>query len=150
MPATRISGAAFFKHKNLKKTAVSPEDRVIVAAGVLARALDNWMPPHMCKSTIQALSNLRDVFQQAAINYNMDPATHVIPAAPPRVPPNTLPEPASPATSPRVGTIPPSPWLSPLLSSHRTINDPRVHDILKTPIVLMQLDFLDDSLSLQW
>ncbi len=108
---------------------VTPEDRVIEAAGALAQALDNSMPLHMCKSTIQALSNLQDVFQQAAINYNLDPATHVIPAAPPRVPPDTVPEPASPATSPRVGTIKPSPQPSPLLSTHGTVNDPRVHDI---------------------
>jgi hypothetical protein len=77
--ATRISGAAFFKHKYLTNPAVTPEDRVIDAAGALARALDNQMPPHMCKSTIQALSDLHDVFQQAAINYNADPATHSSP-----------------------------------------------------------------------
>jgi hypothetical protein len=88
---------------------VIPEDRVIEAAGALARALDNRMPPHIHKSTIQALRDLQDVFQQAAINYNLDPATHVTPAAPPRVPLTTLPEPAPPATSPRVGTIAPSP-----------------------------------------
>jgi hypothetical protein len=76
-------------------------------------------------------------------------ATHVIPAAPPRVPPETLPEPASPATSPRVGTIAPYPRPSPLLSTHRTVNYPRVHDIPKIPLVSTQLDFLDDSLSSQ-
>jgi hypothetical protein len=103
------------------------------------------MPPHMRESTIQALSDLQDVFQQAAINYNADSATHVIPAAPPRVPPDTLPEPASPATSPRVGTIEPSPQPSPLLSTHRTISDPKAHDIPKTPSVLTQLNFLEDS-----
>ncbi len=103
----------------------------------------------MHKSTIQALRDLQDVFQQAAINYNADPATHIIPAAPPKVPSNTLPKPASPATSPRVGTIAPSPRTSPLLSTHRTINNPRVHDIPKTPVVPTQLDFLDNSLSPQ-
>jgi hypothetical protein len=83
------------------------------------------MPPHMCESTIQALSDLQDVFQQAAINYNADPTTHVTPAAPPRVPLDTLPESASPVTSPRVHAIP------------------------TTPIVPTQLDFLEDSFSLQ-
>jgi hypothetical protein len=34
--ATRISGAAFFKHKYLTNPAVTPEDRVIEAAGALA------------------------------------------------------------------------------------------------------------------
>jgi hypothetical protein len=109
MRATYILGAAFFKHKYLTNPTVTPEDRVLAAAGVLARALDNPMPPHMCESTIEALSNLQDVFQQAAINYNADPATHVIQAAPPRVPPDVCPEPASPPTPPRVGTIKPSP-----------------------------------------
>jgi hypothetical protein len=62
----------------------------------------------MRESNSQALRDLQDVFQQAAINYNVDPATHVIPGAPPRVPLNALPKPASPAASPRVGTIEPS------------------------------------------
>ncbi len=104
---------------------VTPEDRVIEAAGALTRAPDNQMPPHMNKSMIQALSNVQDVFQQAAINYNADPATHVTPAAPPRVPLDTLPEPASPARS------------------------PRVHDIPNTPVVPIRLDLLEDSLSPQ-
>jgi hypothetical protein len=122
---TRILGAAFFKHKYLTNPAVTPEDRVIEAAGALAQALDNQMPPHMHKSTIQALSDLQDVFHQATINYNADPATHVTPAAPPRVPLDTFPEPASPATS------------------------PKLHDFPNTPVVPTQLDFLEDSLSLQ-
>jgi hypothetical protein len=128
---------------------VTPEDRVIKAAGALARALDNRMPPHMSEFTIKALSDLQDVSQQTAINYNVNPATHVIPAAPPKVPPNKLPEPTSPDTSPRVGIIALSPQPSLLLSTHRTINNPRVHDIPKTTVVLTRLDFLDDSLSLQ-
>jgi hypothetical protein len=92
---------------------VTPEDRVLVAAGALTQALDNQMPPHMQESTIQALSNLQDVFQQAAINYNADPTTHVIQAAPPRVPLDARPKPSSPTTPPRVGTIKPSPCPSP-------------------------------------
>jgi hypothetical protein len=83
------------------------------------------MPPHIYESTIQALSNLQDVFQQAAINYNADPATHVTPAAPPRVPLDILPKPAIPATS------------------------SRVHDIPNTPVVPTRLDFLEDSVSPQ-
>jgi hypothetical protein len=102
----------------------------------------------MRESTIQALRNFQDVFQQAAINYNVDPATHVIQAAPPRVPPDARPEPASPATPPRVGTIKPSPRPSPLLSTG-TVSDPRVHDSPTTPVVPTLLDFLEDSLSLQ-
>jgi hypothetical protein len=88
---------------------VTPEDRVNAPAGALAQALDNQMPPHMRESTIQALSDLQDVFQQAAIKYNVDLATHVIQAACPRVPPDARPKPASPTTHPRVGTIKPSP-----------------------------------------
>jgi hypothetical protein len=105
MRVTHISGAAFFKHKYLTNPTVTPENRVVKAAGVPARALDNQMTPCMHESTIQAFSNVQDIFQQAAINYNVDPTTHVIPEAPPRVPLDTLPEPASPATSERVGTI---------------------------------------------
>jgi hypothetical protein len=127
MHATYILDAAFFKHKYLKNPMVTPEDRVIAAAGVLPQALDNQMPPHMRKSTIQALSNLQDVFQQAAINYNTDPTTHVIQAAPPRVPLDARPKLASPATPKRVGTIKPSPPPSRLLSTG-TVSDPRVRD----------------------
>jgi hypothetical protein len=145
--ATRISGAAFFKHNYLTNPMVTPQDRVIAAAGALARALDNQMPPHLRESTIQALSDLQDVFQQAAINYNTDPATHVIQAAPLRVPPDAPPKPASPATPPRVGIIKPSPQPSPLLSTG-TVSNPRVHDRPTTPVMLTQLDFLEDSLSL--
>jgi len=101
----------------------------------------------MRKSTIQALSNLKDVFQQATINYNADLATHVIPEAPPSVPPDARPKPASPATPPRVGNIKPSPQPSPLLSTNRTVSDPRVHDSPTTPVMPTQLDFLEDSLS---
>jgi hypothetical protein len=118
-------GAAFFKHKYLTNSVVTPEDRVIEAAGALAQALNNRMPPHMHQSTIQALRDLQDVFQQAVINYNANPATHVTPAAPPRVPLDILPKPATPATS------------------------PRVHDIPNTPVVPTQLEFLEDSLSPQ-
>ncbi len=125
MRVTRISGAAFFKHKYLTNSAVTPEDRGIEAAGALPQALNNQMPLPMCESTIQALSDLQDVFQKATINYNADPATHVTPTAPPRVPPDTLPEPASPVTS------------------------PRVHDIPTTPVVPTRLDFLEDPLSAQ-
>jgi hypothetical protein len=41
MRATRISGAAFFKHKYLTNPTVTPEDRVIETAGALPQALDN-------------------------------------------------------------------------------------------------------------
>jgi hypothetical protein len=121
MRATRILGTAFLKHKYLTNPTVTPEDRVIEAAGALAQAIKNQMPPHMHEFTIQALSNLQDVFQQATINYNADPATHVTTAAPPRVPPDTLTEPATPATS------------------------PRMHDIPNTPVVPTQLNFFEDS-----
>jgi hypothetical protein len=41
MHATRILGAAFFKHKYLTNPVVTPEYRVIESAGALAQALDN-------------------------------------------------------------------------------------------------------------
>jgi hypothetical protein len=55
--ATRISGAAFFKHNYIANPAVSPEDRVIAAAGVLSNA-------HLHASIdIQVLGDLQEVFQ---------------------------------------------------------------------------------------
>ncbi len=131
---SHISGAAFFKHKYLTNSMVTLEDRDIAAAGALTRALDNQIPPHMQEFTIQALSNLQHVFQQATINYNVDPIARVIQAAPTRVPLDALSKPASPATPPRVGTIKPSSQPSPLLSTG-TASDPRVHDSPTTPVV---------------
>ena len=98
--ATRTSGAAFFKHKYITNPTITPEDRVIAAAGALAHALHNRMPPHMQAPTIQVLQDLQNVFQQAAINYNSDPLTHVIPDDDPRVPVDINPS-LSPATPPR-------------------------------------------------
>ncbi len=89
--ATRISGAVFFKHKYITNPTVTPKERVIVAAGALAQALDNQIPPHMQAPTIQALSDLQQIFQQSATRYNMDPTMHVIPNDPPRVPVDTNP-----------------------------------------------------------
>jgi hypothetical protein len=84
--ATRTSGAAFFKHKYITNPTITPKDRVIAAAGALAHALHNWMPPHMQAPTIQVLQDLQNIFQQAAINYNADQTTHIIPDDDPRVP----------------------------------------------------------------
>ena len=111
--ATRISGAAFFKHKHITTPHVTPEDRVIAAAGALAHALHNKMPAHMQQSTLQTLTDLHTIFHQAAAKYNTDTSTHTIPASPPRVP---ISIPDSPATPPRVeptGTLPRSPIRTP-------------------------------------
>ncbi len=51
-------GRSFLQNKYLTNPMVTPEDRVTKAAGALARALDNQMPLHMRKPTIQALSDL--------------------------------------------------------------------------------------------
>jgi hypothetical protein len=56
--ATRISGAAFFKHKYLTNPSVTPEDLVIAAAENLTQALETSIPQHLCASTIQALKDL--------------------------------------------------------------------------------------------
>jgi hypothetical protein len=42
--ATRISGAAFFKHKYLTNPPVTPEDLVIAAAENLTQALETSIP----------------------------------------------------------------------------------------------------------
>jgi hypothetical protein len=64
--ATRISGAAFFKHKYLTSPLVMPEDQVIAAAARLTNALQGINQPHLNTSTLQALGDLHDVFYEAA------------------------------------------------------------------------------------
>jgi hypothetical protein len=64
--ATRISGAAFFKHKYLTSPLVMPEDLVIEAAACLTDTLQGIKSPQLHTSTLQALGDLRDVFYKAA------------------------------------------------------------------------------------
>jgi hypothetical protein len=63
--ATRISGAAFFKHKYLTNLSVTPEDLVIAATENLTQALETSIPQHLRVSTIQALIKgpLRSVYR---------------------------------------------------------------------------------------
>jgi hypothetical protein len=63
---TRISGAAFFKHKYLTNPSVTPEDQVIAAAAHLTNALQGINQPQLTTSTLQALGDLRNVFYKAA------------------------------------------------------------------------------------
>jgi hypothetical protein len=64
--ATCISGAAFFKHKYLTNSSVTPEDQVIAAAAHLTNALHGINQPQLNTSTLQALGDLCDVFYEAA------------------------------------------------------------------------------------
>jgi hypothetical protein len=64
--ATRISGAAFFKHKYLTNPSVTPKDQVIAAVARLTNALQGINQPQLNTSTLQALSDLRGVFYKAA------------------------------------------------------------------------------------
>jgi hypothetical protein len=64
--ATRISGAAFFKHKYLTNPSVTPEGPVIAAAARLTNALQGINKPQLNTSTLQALGDLHDVFYKAA------------------------------------------------------------------------------------
>jgi hypothetical protein len=134
--ATRTSGAAFFKHKYITNPTVTPQDRVIAAAGALAHALHNRMPPHMQAPTIQVLQDLQNVFQQAAINYNSDPLTHVIPDDDPRVPVDINPS-LSPATPPRVG----QPRMSSRLTPSRTIQTNARSPRVAPPVTPTRLEF---------
>jgi hypothetical protein len=64
-PATRISEAAFFKHKYLTNPLVTPEDQVIAAAARLTNVLQGIDQPQLNTSTLQAFGDLRDVFHKA-------------------------------------------------------------------------------------
>ncbi len=79
--ATRVSGAAFFKHKYITNPAVTPEDLVIAAAANLSKALATNMPHHLRQSSIQALADLQDIFSRTANKYNDNPTVHHTPKA---------------------------------------------------------------------
>ena len=76
--ATRISGAAFFKHKFLSNPSATPKDLVIAAAANLAKALETTIPADLHDSSMKALTDLSTLFSKAALRYNNDPTTHVI------------------------------------------------------------------------
>ncbi len=76
--ATRILGAAFFKHKYLSNPLATPEDLVIAAAANLAKALKTTIPVKLRDSSIKALTDLSALYSEAALQYNNGPATHAI------------------------------------------------------------------------
>ena len=139
--STRVSGAAFFKHKYITNPAVSPEDLVIAAAANLSRALATNMPQQLQQSSLQALADLQDVFSRAANKYNDDPTMHHIPGAniptAPRRPhlENQLESPpGTPATPPRVHSSARFPRV-PNDIIHSRISSPRMHDAPSPPVV---------------
>ena len=84
--ATRISGAAFFKHKYLTNPSITTEDQVIAAAACLADTLQGIRSPHLKTSTLKSLSDLQDIFHKAA-NTTQYPS----PTQPLRIPPRVTP-----------------------------------------------------------
>jgi hypothetical protein len=146
--ATRVSGAAFFKHKYITNPAVTPEDLVIAAAANLSKALATNMPHHLRQSSIQALADLQDVFSHTANKYDDNPTTHHIPkvnipTAPRRqqLDNDWLQSPSrTPAMPPRV---------QPNASLPRVPNDvvqsrrfsPRMHNAPSPPFTPTQLNF---------
>jgi hypothetical protein len=63
--ATRISGAAFFKHKYLTNPSITLEDRVIAAAAHLKDTLEGIRSPQLQTSTLKSLGDLQDIFHEA-------------------------------------------------------------------------------------
>ena len=64
--ATRISGAAFFKHKYLTNPTITAEDQVIVPVAYLTDTLQGIRSPILFTSTLQALGNCHNVIHKAA------------------------------------------------------------------------------------
>jgi len=88
--ATRISGAAFFKHKHLTNPSVTPEDQVIAAAAHLTDTLQGITSPHLNTSTLKLLGDLQDIFHKAA-NSTQAPSPIQPLHTPPRVQPMPTP-----------------------------------------------------------
>jgi hypothetical protein len=88
--ATRISGAAFFKHKYLTNPSITPEDQVIAAAAHLTDTLEGIRSPQLQTSTLKSLGDLQDIFHEAA-NKTHDPSPSQSLRTPPRVKPTPTP-----------------------------------------------------------
>jgi hypothetical protein len=59
----RISGAVWFKHKNLTNLSVTPEDQIIAAIGGLAKTLRTNIPSQLHDDTVDKLPKLQDILQ---------------------------------------------------------------------------------------
>jgi hypothetical protein len=88
--ATRISGAAFFKHKYLTNPSLTPEDQVIATAARLMDALQGIRSPQLQTSTLKSLSDIQDIFHKAA-NTTQDLSPTQSLRTPPRVTPTSTP-----------------------------------------------------------
>ena len=88
--ATRISGAAFFKHKYLTNPSITPEDQVIAAAAHLSNTLQGIRSPQLHTSTLKSLGDLQDIFHEAA-NRTPDHSPMQAPRTLPRVTPTPTP-----------------------------------------------------------
>jgi hypothetical protein len=146
--ATRMLGAAFFKHQYITNPAITPEDLVIAAAANLSKALATNMLHHLRQSSIQALADLQDIFSRATNKYNNNPTTHHIPKA--NIP--TAPQRQqldndwlqSPSRTPAM-----PPRVQPSASLSRVPNDfvqsrqfsPRMHDAPSPPVTPTRLNF---------
>jgi hypothetical protein len=88
--ATRILGAAFFKHKYLTNPSITPEGHVIAAAAHLTNTLQGIRPPELHTYTLKSLGDLQDIFREAA-NTTLDPSPTQSLRTPPRVTPTPTP-----------------------------------------------------------
>jgi hypothetical protein len=117
-------GRSIFKHKYLFNPSTTPKDLVIAAAANLAKALKTTIPVDRHNSSMKALTDLSALFSEAALQYNNDPATHVI------TPESVLTQPQqAPTTSQRV---PPTPMPTPPPRVQPTVHSPRVPTSLST------------------
>ncbi len=70
MQATRVSGAAFFKHKYLTNPSVTPKDQIIAASAHLTNAIQGTITANMPTSTLKSLGNLQSIFHDAMKGYD--------------------------------------------------------------------------------
>ena len=133
--ATQILAIVFNKHKYITNTDVTPEDRVISAAGKLEDDLKGCMPPHLSESTPNQLERIGTILDIGWMQKVQQYPPGKTPTSPP--PPLQTPKPTSLETllisptgpPPRVVT-PPSMEPPKVMPHPRVVPPPRASDLV--------------------
>ena len=83
--ATRISATVFHKHKYITSPDITPEDRVIAAAGKLENTPKGRLTPHLSETILDQLERIGTILKHERAQ-TVQPNT-------PRIPPNPPPPP---------------------------------------------------------
>ena len=81
--ATKLSATVFQKHKYITNPDITPEDRVIVAAGKLADTLKVLMPPHLSENILYQLERIGTILKHERTQTVQPNTPRIFPNPPP-------------------------------------------------------------------